>query len=183
MPVEARQSLNQPFTITVHDISLTTRVSKCMEQVKASVGGEEKILTFSRPLALDFGSTALTLVHQAADLLNSTVDQAREAEARAHSLQKKLEISEERVEAAEHAWREIIQQSDCKLQEASKALERAQSRIADTEDRLAAVEFRAEVAEAEARKSKQSLALIEEAIRRRLLCATPETVRGSSADA
>ena len=146
-----------------------------MEQV--SVGRDEKILSFNRLLVPDFGSTALNLVHQAAHLLNSTVDQAREAEARAHSLQKKLEISEERVEAAERAWRELIHQSDCKLQEASKALERAQSRIADTEDRLAAVEFRAEAAEAEARKSKQSLALVEEAIRRRLLCASPEAAR------
>ena len=89
--------------------------------------------------------------------------------ARAKSLSKKLEISEERVETAERAWREIIRQSDCKLQEASKALERAQSRIAATEDQLTAVEFRAEAAEVEARKSKEALAIVEAAIRRRLL--------------
>jgi predicted nucleic acid-binding Zn-ribbon protein len=88
----------------------------------------------------------------------------------------KLEISEEQLKPLKRAWREIIHQSDCKLQEASKALERAQSRIAATEDQLTAVEFRAEAAEAEARKSKEALAIVEEAIRRRLLCASSEAV-------
>jgi len=36
------------------------------------------------------------------------------------------------------------------------------------------VEFRAQAAEAEAREAKQALALVEEAIRTRLLCASPE---------
>jgi hypothetical protein len=40
-------------------------------------------------------------------------------------------------------------------------------------DKLTAVELRAEVAEAEARQAKEALALVEEAIRKRLLCANP----------
>jgi chromosome segregation ATPase len=147
-----------------------------MAHLRASVGREANASRFGRPSAPDCGSTALSLVHQAADVFKGMEDHAREAEARAKSLSKKLQISEERVEAAERAWREIIHQSDCKLQEASKALERAQSRIAATEDQLTAVEFRAEAAEAEARKSKEALAIVEEAIRRRLLCASPEAV-------
>jgi hypothetical protein len=38
------------------------------------------------------------------------------------------------------------------------------------------VEFRAQAAEAEAREAKQALALVEEAIRRRLLCPSPDAV-------
>jgi len=37
------------------------------------------------------------------------------------------------------------------------------------------VEFRAQAAELEAREAKEALARVEEAIRRRLLCASPET--------
>jgi len=79
-----------------------------------------------------------------------------------------------RTEAAERAQRETIIEAECKLQDASRALNQAQSRIQATEDRLTAVEFRAQAAEAEAREAKQALALVEEAIRRRLLCANPE---------
>jgi hypothetical protein len=39
---------------------------------------------------------------------------------------------------------------------------------------LTAVELRAEVAEAEARQAKEVLALVEEAIRKRLLCSNPD---------
>jgi hypothetical protein len=44
------------------------------------------------------------------------------------------------------------------------------------EEKLTAVEFRAQAAEAEAREAKQALALVEEAIRRRLLCPRPDAV-------
>ena len=46
---------------------------------------------------------------------------------------------------------------------------------AAAEDKLTAVEFRAQAAELEAREAKEALALVEEAIRRRLLRASPET--------
>jgi chromosome condensin MukBEF complex kleisin-like MukF subunit len=85
-----------------------------------------------------------------------------------------IRLAETRTEAAERERRELITEAECKLQDASRALKQAQSRIEAAEDRLTAVEFRAQVAEAEAREAKQALALVEEAIRRRLLCANPQ---------
>jgi hypothetical protein len=105
-------------------------------------------------------------------------DHAREIEARAKSMCKsaaeQLKLTEKRVEAAERLQREIMTEADCKLQDASRALKHAQSRMTDAEDRLTAMELRAQAAEAEASEAKQALALVEEAIRRRLLRANPE---------
>jgi hypothetical protein len=105
-------------------------------------------------------------------------DHAQETEARARSLCKtaveRLEFANQRTEAAERARRELITETECKLQDASRALKQAQSRIVAAEDQLTAMEFRAQAAEADAREAKQSLALVEEAIRRRLLCTSPE---------
>ena len=130
--------------------------------------------TVGRPLAPDLGTTALNLVYQAAEVFSSMEDHAREAEARAYSICKSaaegLNLAEKRIEAAECARREV----DSELLETSRALKQAQSRIEAAEDKLAALEFRAQAAEAEAREAKKALALIEEAIRRRLLRASPE---------
>jgi len=146
--------------------------------LRASVGRDENVLSFARPLVPDSGATALNLVYQAAEVFSSMEDHARETEALAQSLCKsaleRLKLAETRTEAAERARRELIAEAECKLQDASRALNQAQSRIQTTEDRLTAMEFRAQAAEAEARESKQALALVEEAIRRRLLCANPE---------
>ena len=60
--------------------------------------------------------------------------------------------------------------------DASRALSDVQRRVTAAEDRAVAAEVRAQVAEAEAREAKQALALVEDAIRRRLLCASPEGV-------
>src|ERR1700687_4546438 len=140
----------------------------------------ENVLSFSRPSAPDCGATALNLVHQAAEVFSSIEDHARETEARAQSLCKsaveRLRLAEKRIETAERERREVINEADCKLRDASNALKHAQGRIVAVEDRLTAVEFRAQAAEAEAREAKQALALVEEAIRRRLLCASPEAV-------
>jgi hypothetical protein len=144
--------------------------------LKASVGRD--VLSFARSSAPNCGTTALNLVYQAAEIFSSIEDHARETEARAQSLCKsaveRLKVAEKRIETAEHARLEIINEADCKLQDASRALKQAQSRIVAAEDQLTAVEFRAQAAEAEAREAKQALALVEEAIRRRLLCASPE---------
>jgi hypothetical protein len=146
--------------------------------LKASCKRDENVLSFARSSAPDCGATALNLVYQAAEVFSSMEDHARETEARAQSLCKsaveRLELAEKRVEVAERARREIINEADCKLQDASRALKQAQSRIEVAEDRLTAVEFRAQAAEAEARETKKVLALVEEAIRKRLLCASPE---------
>src|SRR6266481_720388 len=130
--------------------------------------------TVGTSLAPDLGTTALNLVYQAAEVFSSMEDHARETEARAYSICKSaaesLNLAEKRIEAAERARRE----ADCKLLEASRALEQAQSRIEAAEDQLTAVEFRAQAAEAESREARKALALIEETIRTRLLCANPE---------
>ena len=101
-------------------------------------------------------------------------DHARETEARAQSLCKsaleRLELAEKRIETVERERREAIN----KLRDASKALEEAQSRIIAVEDRLTAAEFRAQAAETDAREANQALALVEEAIRSRLLTASPK---------
>src|SRR5260370_6470826 len=100
-------------------------------------------------------------------------DHARETEARAQSLCKsaleRLELAEKRIETVERERGEPINT----LRDASTALEEVQSSIVAAEDRLTAAEFRAQAAEAEAREAKQALALVEEAIRSRLLSASP----------
>jgi chromosome condensin MukBEF complex kleisin-like MukF subunit len=146
--------------------------------LRASAGRDDNVLSFPRPLQPDFGTTALNLVYQAAEVFRSIEDHARQTEARAQSLCKsaaeRLKIAEMRTEAAERARREIICEADCKLQDASRALKQAQLRIEAAEDQLTAVEFRAQAAEAEAHETKQALALVEQAIRRRLLFTSPE---------
>jgi chromosome segregation ATPase len=146
--------------------------------LRASVGRDENVLSFARSSVPDSGATALNLVYQAAEVFRSMEDHARETEARAQSLCKsameRIRFAEMRTEAAERAQRETIVEAECKLQDASRALNQAQSRIEAAQDRLTAVEFRAQAAEAEAREARQALALVEEAIRRRLLCANPE---------
>jgi hypothetical protein len=58
---------------------------------------------------------------------------------------------------------------ECKLQDASKALRQAQTRIVAAEDQVTALEFRAQAAEAQFHEAKQALLLVEDAIRKRLL--------------
>jgi chromosome condensin MukBEF complex kleisin-like MukF subunit len=146
--------------------------------LRVSGSGNANVLSFAKPSVPDSGTTALNLVYQAAEVFRSMEDHARETEARAQSLCKsaleRLKLAEKRTEAAERARRELITEAECKLQDASRALRQTQSRIEAAEDRLTAAEFRAQAAEAEAREARQALALVEEAIRRRLLCANPE---------
>src|SRR6202163_4907645 len=181
--------LNHPFTITVDDVA-RSHPSKGLNymakrNLRASVARDENVLSFARPSIPDSGTTALNLVYEAAEIFRSMEDYARETEARAQSLCKsaleRLKLAESRAEAAERARRELITEAECKLQDASQALKQAQSRVEAAEDRLTAVEFRAQAAEAEAREAKQALALVEEAIRRRLLCVSPEAAGGLNA--
>ena len=143
----------------------------------ASVGRGENVPSFRPSSAPDEGATALDLVYQAADVFRRMEEHARETEARAQSLcasaLERLRLAEMRAEAAERAQRELIITAEHKLQDVCRALEQAKSRIEAQEDKLTAVELRAQVAEAEAREAKEALALVEEAIRKRLLCANP----------
>ena len=122
---------------------------------------------------LDGSSEALDLVYRAADMFRELEDRACETEARAHAMCRaasdKVRQAEMRAEAAERAHQELASAADQKLCEASSALEQAQSRIRSQADRLTAVEFRAQSAEAETRQAQRALAVVEEAIRKRLL--------------
>jgi hypothetical protein len=118
-------------------------------------------------------ATALDLVYQAAEVFREMEERAGETEARAQSLclaaAEKARIAEMRAEAAGQDYRELFISAGHKLQDASRALEQAQSRINAQEDRLTALELKTQAAEAEARDAKKALALVEEAIRKRLL--------------
>ena len=143
---------------------------------RASVGEDENVLSFPPPP--DKAATALNLVYQAADAFRSMEEHSRETEARAQSLcasaLERLRLAEMRAEAAERVQRELTITAEHRLQGACRALEQAQSCIEAQKDKLTAAELRAEVAEAEARQAKEALALVEEAIRKRLLCANPD---------
>jgi chromosome segregation ATPase len=151
----------------------------------ASVSTDENDLSFRWPSGTDRGAAALELVQQAADVFRGMERRARETEARAQSLCnsaiEKVRRAETRAEAAERAHRSLVIEAEDKLRQASSALEEARSRLADKEDQLTAMEFRAQAAEAEAREVKQALALVEEAIRRRLLCTSAKTEAGLAA--
>jgi hypothetical protein len=133
--------------------------------------------SFRMPATGDRSAAALGLVHQAADVFRDMEQHARETEARAQSLcsgaMEKVRNAEMRAEAAERAHRTLIIDAEDKLRRASRALEEARSRLEAKEDQLTAMEFRAQAAEVEARETKQALALVEEAIRRRLLFTSP----------
>jgi hypothetical protein len=137
---------------------------------KAPVVRDEGVLGFA---------PVLELVHRAADVFRSMEEHARETEARAQSIcadaLERLRLAEMRAEAVERAHRELTVTAEHKLQDACRALEQAQSCIEAQKDKFTALELRAEVAEAEARKAKEALALVEEAIRKRLLCVNPNT--------
>ena len=152
---------------------------------RPTVGRNENVVGFVRSSAPACGATALGLVYQAAEVFSSIEDHARETEARAQAMCKsavgRLQNAEKRIETAERLRREIIADAGCKLQEASRALTQAELRVTAAEDKAIAAEVRAEIAEAEAREAKQALALVEDALRRRLLRANPETVRNLSA--
>jgi hypothetical protein len=100
---------------------------------RASVGGEEDILSFPSPIAPDKGATALDLVYQAADVFRGMEKHARDTEARAQSLctsaLERLRLAEMRAEAAERAQRELVVTAERKLQHACRALEQARSFI------------------------------------------------------
>ena len=141
----------------------------------------DNVLSFIRPPLQAAGAGALDLVYQAAEIFSSIENNAREIEARAQAMCKsaaeRLRLAEQRTESAEHSLREVIADADRKLADASRALTHVELRIAAAEDKAAAAEIRAKVAEAESREARQALALVEDAIRRRLLCASPETAR------
>lgn len=134
--------------------------------------GIDNVLKFPAP-ERDSGATALELIYQAADLFAGIEDRARDTEARARALCanaiERLRLAEQRVEAADGARRDVIQETGRKLNDASRALKLAQERIDAAEARMQAAEARALAAEAAAQDARRALARVEAAIRSRLL--------------
>ena len=141
---------------------------------------DENVLSFVRPPVPTAGAGALELVYQAAEIFSSIENTAREIEARAQAMCKsaaqRLSLAERRTESAENSLRGVIADADRKFSDASRALSEVALRVTTADDKAAAAEVRAQVVEAEAREAKQALALVEDAIRGRLLCASPEAV-------
>lgn len=143
----------------------------------SAVRRDENVVSFVRPPARAAGADALDLVYQAAEIFSGMERDARELETRAlamcRSAADRLKLAEQRTESAEQSLRDVVAEADRKLIDASRALTEIELRVSAAEDKAAAAEVRAHVAEAEAREAKQTLALVEDAIRRRLLCASP----------
>src|SRR5271163_1210150 len=150
----------------VHQGNRLRTSTPCHGSDKAPSRSDENVLSFRRSLSSHQGTTALNLVYQAAEVFSGMEEHARETEARAQTLcqsaAERVKIAEKRTEAAEQAWREVINEAECKLQDASKALNHAQARIETAEDQVTALEFRAQAAEAQLRDAKQALLLVED---------------------
>lgn len=133
----------------------------------------EKIVSFPPSPSRDYGTTALNLVQQAADIFGDMENQARETEARAQSMYKnltdKLQQAEMQRDSSERARREIVNELNYKIRDVTRALQQAEARITEAEERTVAAEFRAQAAENQLYKANRELAAVEDAIRKRLL--------------
>ena len=140
---------------------------------KSSPAESENIVSFPPSAPKDYGTTALNLVQQAAEIFSGMENHARETEARAQSMCKsladKLQLAEMQRDASERARREIVNELNYKIQDVTRALQKAEARITEAEEHAIASEFRAQTAENQLRKANQELAAVEDAIRKRLL--------------
>jgi hypothetical protein len=134
---------------------------------------DDKVVNFTRQPAKPPAATALSLMQRATEMFEGIENQARETEARAQSLCKsateRLKLAEKQRDASERARRELINEFNGRLEQMSKAMQRAEMRIVAAEDHALAAEFRAQAAEAQFQKANQELAAIEEMIRKRLV--------------
>ncbi len=134
---------------------------------------DDKVVSFTRPSLKAPGTTALSLMQQAAEMFEGIENQARETEARAQSLCKsateRLKLAEKQRDASERARRELMNEFNGRLEQMSKAMQRAEKRIVAAEDHALAAEFRAQAAEVQLQKANRELAAIEEMIRKRLV--------------
>jgi hypothetical protein len=125
-----------------------------MAQLNRTKADFENVSGFVRRSESNWGSTALDLVYQAAELFNDIEQRAYETEARSKAMcetaAEKLRLAEARANSAEQSSREIITEVEAKLQAASRALMQAGVQISAAEDKAPA-EVRAQLAEAKAR--------------------------------
>ena len=140
---------------------------------KSSPVESENVLSFPPSSPKEYGTTALNLVHQAAEIFSGMENHARETEARAQSMCKslaeKLQLAEVQRDSSERARREIVNELNYKIQDVTRALQLAEARITEAEERAVAAEFRAQATENQLYKANRELAAVEEAIRKRLL--------------
>src|SRR5580692_12618675 len=140
---------------------------------KPAASADENILSFAQSAPREYGTTALNLVHQAAEIFSGMENHARETEARAQSMCKslaeKLQLAEVQRDSSERARREIVNELNYKIQDVTRALQLAEARITEAEERAVAAEFRAQATENQLYKTNRELAAVEEAIRKRLL--------------
>ena len=147
----------------------------------------DNVLQFASSDTANHGVSALKLVYQAAEAFGEMQDRARETEARAKALcdsaTERMVLANQRAETAERERETLLAHVELKLQEVSQALETARLRIGAAEEQAAAAEqraqaaeihahdaeARAEAAEGRAQETKQALALVEDALRKRLL--------------
>jgi hypothetical protein len=192
-PVPAAMLINRPFTMfavlfllklfSKRSVPMAFRANQQLRDdmwdyrsgssAGPSVREDKNVLNFGQSAPKDYGTTALNLVHQAAEIVDGMENRAREAEARAESmcrgLAEKLQLAEKQRDASERARREVVHELNGKLQEFAKALQQAQSRIVAVEEYTTAADFRAQAAEVKLYKANKELAAVEEAIRKRLL--------------
>ena len=146
-----------------------------------AVRRDENVVSLVRPPEKAVGASTLDLIYQAAEVFSNMERDTREVESRALAIcedaAERLKLAEQRTEAAEQSLRDVISAADRRLADASKALAEIELRIAAADNRTAAAEARAQVAEKAAREAKQTLVLVEAAIRERLLCAGSEAAR------
>lgn len=140
---------------------------------ESSLGENENVLRFRQPGEENYGLEALDLVNQAADLFEHMENHATRIESYAQSLCKsladKLLLAERQREAADRSRLETIHELNRRLQAATRALDKANSRIVSAEDYATAAEFRAQAVENQLSKANRGLAAVESAIRKRLL--------------
>jgi hypothetical protein len=137
------------------------------------VSEPENIVSFPPSTPKDYGTTALNLVQQAADIFSDMESHARAIESRAQStyknLTEKLQQAEMQRDSSERARREIVNELNYKIRDVTRALQQAEAHITEAEERTVAAEFRAQAAENQLFKANRELAAVEDAIRKRLL--------------
>ena len=120
--------------------------------------------------------TAIDLVNQAAEMVQSIEDHAAETTARAHGLAQKaseqLEFAHSRIralESAQSATEDRCKAANARAAEAEQMVRQSKAEIAAMEERLSAADHRVRNAEARVIEAEKVLKRVEDSIRNKLL--------------
>jgi hypothetical protein len=134
------------------------------------------------------GGKALDLIYHAAEVLRGIEDRASETEKRAKGIAEKaierLELAQRRLtelEMEKRAIEDSVAEAHLRIQQMQHALHLERLRVKAAEDLVEQTELRAEVAETDARETKNALAGIEHAIRTQLLQERPRVNKSAAA--